>query len=54
VDDGGPVEGVRDRIAPVLRHYSVVHVAAFFGSFVGGEIERSSDVDILVEFGEGL
>lgn len=37
------------KIAPLLRKYSVVK-ASVFGSFVRGEEEERSDIDILVEF----
>ena len=45
----GRIEEVRDKFVPVLRRYGVVR-AAVFGSFVRGEMNEGSDIDILVEF----
>ena len=44
------IEEIKDKIVPVLKRYNVVR-AAVFGSFVRGEMEKGSDIDILVEFG---
>ena len=44
------IEGVSEKILPVLKRYDVVR-AAIFGSFARGEMKESSDIDILVEFG---
>ncbi len=46
------IEELKDRIIPVLQQHDVIH-AAVFGSFVRGEEREDSDLDILVEFGEG-
>jgi len=43
------LEGVKERITPVLRRHNVAH-AAIFGSFAKGIPEQGSDLDILVEF----
>ena len=43
------IEGIREKILPVFKRYDVVR-AAIFGSFARGEMEESSDIDILVEF----
>ena len=43
------LEGLKDKIIPVLERYEVKK-AAFFGSFVRGEQKEDSDIDILVEF----
>jgi len=44
------IEKIKNRIVPVLKRYDVVR-AAVFGSFVRGEMEKGSDIDILVELG---
>ena len=44
------IEEIREKILPVHKRYDVVR-AAIFGSFARGEMEESSDIDILVEFG---
>jgi predicted nucleotidyltransferase len=44
------IEGIREKILPVFKRYNVVK-AAIFGSFARGEMEESSDIDILVELG---
>ena len=44
------IEEIGEKILPVLKRYDVVR-AAIFGSFAIGEMEESSDIDILVEFG---
>ena len=46
------IEGLKVRIISVLQKHDVVH-AAIFGSFARGEEREDSDLDILVEFGEG-
>jgi len=46
------VEEIKQKITPVLAEHGVIH-AAIFGSFVRGEESEESDLDILVEFGEG-
>jgi len=43
------LEGLKDKIIPVLERYEVKRAAAF-GSFVRGEQKQDSDIDILVEF----
>ena len=43
------IEEIKNRIVPVLKRYDVVR-ASVFGSFVRGEMEKGSDIDILVEF----
>ena len=43
------IEGIRNKILPILRRYDVVR-AAIFGSFIRGEMREDSDIDILVEF----
>ena len=43
------IEGIRNKILPILRRYDVVR-AAIFGSFIRGEMTEYSDIDILVEF----
>ncbi len=40
---------MEDKIIPVLKSYDVKR-AAIFGSYVRGEQEEGSDLDILVEF----
>ena len=44
------IEEIGEKILPVLKRYDVIR-AAIFGSFARGEMEESSDMDILVEFG---
>jgi predicted nucleotidyltransferase len=46
------VEELKSKIIPVLQQHDVIH-AAIFGSFARGEEREDSDLDILVEFGEG-
>ena len=43
------IEELRKKILPVLQRYDVVR-ASVFGSFVRGEVQEGSDIDILVEF----
>jgi len=43
------LEGLKDKIIPVLERYEVKR-AAVFGSFVRRERKENSDIDILVEF----
>jgi len=43
------LEGLKDKIIPILERYEVKK-AAVFGSFVRGEQKEDSDIDILVEF----
>jgi len=43
------LEGLRDKIIPILQRNDVKR-AAVFGSFVTGEQKEDSDIDILVEF----
>lgn len=43
------IEGLRKKILPILQRYDVVR-ASVFGSFVRGEVQEGSDIDILVEF----
>jgi len=46
---GMELQGLRDKILPVLERYEVKR-AAVFGSFVRGEQKQNSDIDLLVEF----
>jgi len=46
------IEELKSKIIPVLQQHDVIH-AAIFGSFARGEEKEDSDLDILVEFGEG-
>lgn len=46
------LEEVKAKLVPVLRR-SGVKRAAIFGSFVRGEQEEGSDLDVLVEFEGG-
>jgi predicted nucleotidyltransferase len=46
------LEELKSKIIPVLQQHDVIH-AAIFGSFARGEEREDSDLDILVEFGEG-
>jgi len=41
-------EEIRQRLLPVLKRHDVIR-AAIFGSFVRGEAEAGSDLDILVD-----
>ncbi len=53
--DWGMTKELRDlrvRMEPTLSSYGVVR-ASVFGSWARGEARADSDVDILVEFGEG-
>jgi len=43
------LEGLKNKIIPVLERYEVKR-AAVFGSFVRGEQKKESDIDLLVEF----
>ena len=43
------IEGIKRKIIPILKRYDVTR-GAVFGSFVRGEMEEDSDIDILVEF----
>jgi len=43
------LEGLRNKIIPILERYEVKR-AAVFGSYVRGEQTKDSDIDILVEF----
>ena len=43
------IEQIRRTILPILQRYDVKR-AAIFGSFVRGEMQETSDLDILVEF----
>lgn len=42
------VDEIRSKIVPILKRYGVRR-AGIFGSFVRGEEDENSDVDILVE-----
>ncbi len=46
------IAGLKSKIISVLRQHDVIH-AAIFGSFARGEEREDSDLDILVELGEG-
>jgi len=39
---------IRQKIVPILKHYGVKR-AALFGSYVRGNVKKSSDIDILVD-----
>jgi len=43
---------LKNRMIPVLQRHDVIH-AAVFGSFARGEEREDSDLDLLVELGEG-
>ncbi len=43
------VEEIRSKILPILEKYDVSR-ASLFGSFVRGEENAQSDIDLLVEF----
>jgi len=43
------IEQIKRTILPILQRYDVMR-AAIFGSFVRGEMQETSDLDILVEF----
>jgi len=43
------LEGLKNKIIPILERYEVKK-AAVFGSFVRGEQKENSDIDILIEF----
>lgn len=42
------IEGIRQKIIPILNNYGV-RKAALFGSCVRGEMREDSDIDILVD-----
>jgi len=42
------IEEIKRKILPILRDYGVKKVA-LFGSYVRGEMEKESDIDILIE-----
>ena len=46
------IAGLKSKIIPVLQQHDVIH-AAVFGSFARGDEREDSDLDILVELGEG-
>jgi len=43
------LEGLKNKIIPILERYEVKK-AAVFGSFVRGEQKEDSDIDLLIEF----
>ena len=43
------LQELKNKILPVLKKYEVKR-AAFFGSLVRGEMNKDSDIDMLVEF----
>ena len=43
------LQELKNKILPVLKKYEVKK-AAFFGSLVRGEMNKDSDIDMLVEF----
>jgi len=43
------LQGLKDKILPILERYEVKR-AAVFGSFIRGEQKENSDIDILIEF----
>jgi uncharacterized protein len=45
------IENVREKILPVLTRYHVKK-ASLFGSFARGNMEKNSDIDILVELSD--
>ncbi len=47
------VEGVKQRILPILRRHGVTR-AGLFGSLVRGEARNSSDIDVLVEIEDDI
>lgn len=44
---------ISKKVVPILQKHDVIH-ASVFGSFARGDATEDSDVDILVEFQEGL
>ncbi|MCK4519169.1 MAG: nucleotidyltransferase family protein [Candidatus Omnitrophica bacterium] len=42
------IEGIKQKILPILQNYEVKKVA-LFGSCVRGEMKEESDVDILID-----
>ena len=46
------IDEFKGEMIPVLQQHDVIH-AAVFGSFARGEQKENSDLDILIEFGEG-
>ncbi|UCH96934.1 MAG: nucleotidyltransferase family protein [Candidatus Aminicenantes bacterium] len=50
---GNRIDNVKDKILPVLAKYQVKK-ASFFGSIVRGELDKESDIDILVELSDDL
>ena len=47
------VEDIRQKILPILQNHGVRR-AGLFGSLVRGEVEESSDIDILVEIEDDI
>jgi len=47
------IEAIKEKLVPVLKFHGV-RKAGIFGSYARGEQKRKSDVDILVEVGDGV
>ena len=47
------IEGVKQKILPILRRHSVTR-AGLFGSIVLGDVKKSSDIDVLVEIEDDI
>lgn len=47
------LEVITTKIIPILRKHGVVH-ASIFGSYARGDYKKNSDIDILVEFQQGM
>ena len=47
------LESVKQKILPILQSHGV-NKAGLFGSFVRGEVRKSSDIDILVEIEDDI
>ena len=48
----GTLSDIVSKITPVLKRHGVLR-AAIFGSYARGEAAKGSDIDVLVELGEG-
>lgn len=48
-----PLEDVKQAVLPILQRYGATR-AGLFGSFVRGEMQQGSDIDVLVELEPGL
>ncbi len=47
------IEKIKKKILPILRSYNVER-AGFFGSLAKGDLNKDSDIDILVEINSDL